>query len=194
MNELSLEKTKLKDLIASKALLRGDFTLASGLKSDFYLDTRLISLSAEGLGAICAALWPDLLELREKYNATVLAGPALGAIPIISALSLYSGQLGLPFGAAIIRQTAKQHGTGKMIEGALSAGENVILVEDVVTSGKSSLMALEALRAHGCIVKSFVCLVKRDDAGEEALRGAGIEDFRGLFALSELLGSDYNKS
>lgn len=149
------------------ALLRGSFTLRSGATSDRYFDKyrvtcdpSLLDPVAVRLAALVRALAPD---------AARIVAPALGAVPLATALSLRAC---LPI--AIVRDGAKQHGTASHIEGVTVPGEEAVLVEDVVTSGGAALEALDAARAAGITVRTALCVLDRNGGGREALAAAGV--------------------
>ncbi|KQC07623.1 MAG: orotate phosphoribosyltransferase [Methanolinea sp. SDB] len=155
------------------AVIRGDFTLASGKKSDYYIDVKSVLTD------------PGLLEyLAGKIAGTcsfdVVAGVAVGAVPIAVAVSLVSGK---PF--AIIRSSGKDHGKESMIIGDVK-GKDVLLVEDVITSGGSVLFGIEQLRAGGAHADSVVTIVDRHAGGEAALREQGVS-LIALTSVAEIL-------
>jgi len=149
------------------ALLRGTFTLRSGVTSDRYFDKYRITCDPHLLGPIAARLGV-LQRAHEPEVARVLA-PALGAVPLAAALSL---DIAIPF--AIVRDTTKGHGTSNRIEGVVAAGERALLVEDVVTSGGAALDAVEAGRAAGLVIDHALCVLDRDGGGREALASVGV--------------------
>jgi len=155
------------------ALIRGDFTLVSGKKSDYYIDVKSVLTD------------PGLLEyLAGKIAGTcsfdVVAGVAVGAVPIAVAVSLVSGK---PF--AIIRSSGKDHGKENMIIGDVE-GKDVLLVEDVITSGGSVLFGIEQLRAGGAHADTVVTIVDRHAGGEAALRERGVS-LIALTSVAEIL-------
>jgi len=147
-----VDDAALLSAIREHAYLEGDFLLRSGRRSSYYLDKYRFETR------------PELLEALVEPDAVRLAGPELGAVPIITAASLRSG---LPF--VIVRKAAKDYGTAKRLEGAFEAGECVCLIEDVVTSGGAALDTVEALRGAGLQVRNAVCVVDREEGGIDAL-------------------------
>jgi orotate phosphoribosyltransferase len=176
-------REQLKDVLTSQSLLRGDFTLASGLKSSFYLDVRRTSMHPAG-AALCAEL---LLDALEDLHPSAIGGPVLGAAPLVGAIAAESFRRGKPVPTFLIRKEAKGHGTAKLIEGHFPAGGEVALVEDVVTTGDSVLRALAVARGEGAVVRRIVAVVDRELGGEAAFAKHDVE-FRALFKVSELLG------
>ncbi len=169
---------RLIALLASLSAKRGDFVLASGRRSNLYVDCRLTAMHPEGQLLIGRA---GLAALREcGWPVDSVGGLTLGADPIAYAIAHASalahergdGEMVRGF---TIRKEAKQHGTGKLIEGPFSAGDNVVVVEDVITTGGSALKAVEAIRAAGGNVQGVLALVDRQEGGREALETAGLK-------------------
>ncbi len=150
-------------LVEKGALKFGDFTLTSGKKSSFYVDLKAAFTDPVLLRRVVQRLVP--------YTAGVqrLAGTELGAVPLLVALAL---ETGLPY--VILRKKARGHGTGRAYEGEIRAGEKVLLVEDVATSGGTIQRAAEVLRGEGAQVERAVCVVDREEGGAESLREMGI--------------------
>jgi orotate phosphoribosyltransferase len=167
-----------RDLVAA-AVLRGDFTLRSGQKSTWYLDKYRLTTDPQLLTRIVDGLATLLPEGNEGIDR--IAGTALGAVPLATALSLWSG---LP--SLFVRvDAAKDYGTAKSIEGMLNAGERVLLVEDVVTTGGASLTAVDLLQAAGATVGQVVAVVDREQGGREKFAERGVS-FASLFTATEL--------
>ena len=171
----------LLPLLATRAYRHGNFTLASGRTSHHYVNCKPVSLSGTGL-ALLGAL---LLEQVEP-DAQAVAGLTLGADPLVSAVALRAALVGRPLDALIVRKEAKGHGTGAWLEGPLPEPGGVITVlEDVVTTGGSSLKAVHQLRDAGYRVQRVVTIVDRQEGGQEAMAAAGLE-LRSLFLLEEV--------
>ncbi len=156
-----------------KSYREGRVVLASGQESDFYIDCRQTSLSAEGHLLIGRLL---LQSISENFpRATAVGGPTLGADPLVSAVSLTSMLEGRPLDAFIVRKEAKGHGTGAWIEGManLKPGDPVVMLEDVVTTGGSSLRAVQRVEAAGLEVLGVLVLVDRCEGGRENIEKAG---------------------
>ena len=165
----------LTSRIREAALLEGDFVLSSGERSNFYVDKYLFSTEPDLLRDVAAALSERLPEGIER-----LAGVELGAVPLVVATALVSG---LPY--VIVRKSAKEHGSsaGENIEGNLSRGETVVLVEDVVTTGTQAVRAAGHLRVAGVEVASIVAVLdRREEDGDEI----GGFPFRALLKMDEL--------
>ena len=161
------------------ALLEGDFVLRSGRRSSYYLDKYRFETRPELLGPLGERLAAAARE--HEPDAVRLAGPALGAVALAASASLASG---LPF--VIVRDSAKQYGTGNRLEGPFEQGEVVCLIEDVVTSGGALAEAVAALRDAGLVVRNAVCVVDREEGGADALARLGVR-LRSLYRAGDLI-------
>ena len=174
----------LLPLLAQKAYRHGHFTLASGRTSNHYVNCKPVSLSGEGL-ALLGAL---MLEQVED-TAVAVAGLTLGADPLVSAVAMRAALDGRNLDALIVRKEAKGHGTGAWLEGPLPGpGSRITVLEDVVTTGGSSLKAVNQLREAGYQVDRVITIVDRQEGGLEAMTAAGLE-LRSLFLLDEIAAS-----
>ncbi len=173
--ETILELAKLKG-----ALLFGEFELSAGGISPYYFDGRLITLDPEGAYHISKALLPIL----KKCDAEAIAGPTLGADPIVSAVALMSYQDGNPIPGLIVRKEAKEHGGKRAIEGPLPEGGRVAVVDDTCTSGASLFLAIDAVEAAGCKVVKVICILDRREGGSDEIRRRGY-DFVALLEANE---------
>jgi orotate phosphoribosyltransferase len=166
------DRARLRELVAA-SIRKGEVTLASGKKSDFYVDGRLVTLSCEG----SLLLARGTLELVRERGFTALGGPVTGACPIVSATGALAAIVGHPLKLFYVRAEPKGHGLQKAVEGPpLARDDKVLLVDDVITSGGSLIKAVERLRDEvGCEVPAALCVVDREAGGREALAAAGIE-------------------
>ena len=169
--------SELGQRLMAASYLEGDFVLRSGRRSRFYLDKYLFETQPELLRDIAAGLAAKLTPY-EPFD--LLAGPELGAVAIVTALSLQSGK---PF--VIVRKAEKEYGTKRVFEGRAAAGQRVVAVEDVVTSGGAALSAVAQLRAAGLQVVGLLCVVDREQGGRAAFDAAGVA-FDPLFTASGL--------
>ena len=177
-------KRRLARLLKEKSYLEGEFTLSSGLKSDYYFDCRQSSLHPEG-----AWLMGRLLaELAKPLAPDGIGGMTMGADPLITAVSLAAREQGLCWPGLIVRKESKKHGTAGAVEGLgnFSPGQRVVMLEDVVSTGGSVLKGCEHLRAAGLTVRDVCCVLDREQGGREALRGIGCA-LHSLFTRPELL-------
>ena len=155
----------------SGALTFGEFKLSAGGTSPYYFDGRLITLHPEGAYRIATALMPILKEC----GAEAVAGPTLGADPIVSAVAVVSYQEGHPIPGLIVRKEAKQHGGKRAIEGPLKKGARVAVVDDTCTTGSSLMMAIDAVEAAGCQVVKVISILDRHEGGSDEIRRRGYD-------------------
>ena len=175
-------KENLLTLLAQQAYRFGDFSLASGKKSSHYVNCKPVSLSGPGLLSISSLF---LKQLNESDSA--VAGLTLGADPLVSGVVMLAAQSGINLSGLIVRKEAKGHGTGAWLEGPLPPKGSVITVlEDVVTTGGSSLKAVEKLRNQGYLVNQVLAIVDREEGGVDAMTKADL-DLNSLFFLKEIV-------
>src|SRR5262245_47445286 len=163
------DKRALMDLVQKLALQLGQFKLASGKTSSYYLDCRKVTLDSAGANLIA----DGMLELLRNDMPDAVGGMAIGADPITGEIITVAGRSGQRLKGFIVRKEAKQHGTGRDVEGPVSAGESVVIVEDVVTTGGSSLAAIEKAEAHGLKVRGVLAIIDRLEGGRETLAARG---------------------
>ena len=164
----------------TQALRFGKFQLSSGETSAYYFDGRLITLDPEGAYYVAKALLPLLIEC----GAEAVAGPTLGADPIVSSVAVMSYTQGHPITGLIVRKQAKGHGGGRTIEGPLKPGSRVAVVDDACTSGASLLHAIAAVEEAGCEVVKVLCILDRREGGSDKIRRRGY-DFVALLAADQ---------
>jgi len=160
-------RERLRDLLRTHSLMFGEFTLTSGKKSRFYFDSKKTTLRPEG--AYLAAREVLALVREQGIEADAIGGMTLGADPIVCPAAALSHLDGPPLRAFLVRKEAKEHGSGRRIEGDLEPGSRCVVVDDVVTTAGSTLRAIEAVEADGHTVVAVVCLVDREEGGREAL-------------------------
>ncbi len=180
------DRQRLKEILLEKSYRQGAFKLTSGKTSDFYVDGKQTTLSAEG-AFLCGKLLFDLIK-NEEHPIDAVGGMTLGADPIVTAVSIASFLAKSPIPAFIVRKEAKGHGTGNYIEGLgnMEKGCRVALVEDVVTTGGTLLKVIERVEEAGFTVGLVVTLVEREEGGAAALQNAGYP-LKWLFSRTELL-------
>ena len=175
-------KENLLTLLAQKAYRFGDFSLASGKKSSHYVNCKPVSLSGLGLLSISSLF---LKKINQADSG--VAGLTLGADPLVSGVVMLAAQSGNELSGLIVRKEAKGHGTGAWLEGPLPPkGSMITVLEDVVTTGGSSLKAVEQLRNQGYFVKQVLAIVDREEGGIESMSKADL-DLNSLFFLSEIV-------
>lgn len=180
-------RSRLAEIIRTRSFGRGEITLASGRKSDFYFNLKPTMLDPEG-----AALLAELtLEALAADNIDYVGGLEMGAVPIAGAIAQLSWLKGKPIAAVFVRKKPKEHGARLSVEGLAKgetlAGKRVVVVEDVTTTGGSALKAVEAVREAGGEVVLVFTMVDREEGASETFREAGLP-FRALFRASEFLG------
>ncbi|MGY6530603.1 MAG: orotate phosphoribosyltransferase [Cyanobacterium sp.] len=186
-NSLSL-KQQLLDMFVEYAYQEGDFTLSSGQKSNFYLNGKQVTLRAQGALTVGKLIYE---MLSDKVQA--VAGLTLGADPMVSAVSVVSAYENNPIPALIIRKEAKGHGTKAYIEGpSLAQGAMVTVLEDVVTTGKSAMVAVERLTDAGYKVDKIISLVDRQAGGAEFYQSQGLE-FESIFTIADIQARNKEK-
>jgi orotate phosphoribosyltransferase len=169
-------------MLAHKSFRLGEFQLSSGSTSDYYIDCRATTLDARGAQLVGEVF---LAEIREQgWEADAIGGLTMGADPIVVAVAVTSGTMH----GFLVRKAEKQHGTGQRIEGFREKGAQVVIVDDVCTTGSSTLQAIEAAREFGFEVVGVMCLVERQDAhGRPSVeKAAAPANFISIFTATEV--------
>ncbi len=174
-------KQAIIDLYLKRALLRGDFTLASGKKSTFFLDSKQVTLHAQGLALISQALLDAVSDL--EYDA--VGGLTLGADPIVSGMVTLAATSKPDLLGFLVRKETKDHGTQKFVEGPVKPGQKVIIVEDVVTTGGSALKAVDRIIDFGCEVVCVLGICDRLEGGAAAFADRKLP-YRSLITIEDL--------
>lgn len=164
-------RERLIKLIRDQALEFGDFTLASGKQASFYLDCRKVTMDAIGASTIADAM----IEALDHDWPEAVGGMAVGAVPITAAILTRAGEENRPLKGFFVRKEAKQHGQGRRIEGPVQPGQRVVIVEDVVTTGGSSIAAIEYCREYGLVVERVLTIVDRLAGGAERFAEHGCQ-------------------
>ena len=175
-------RERLLRLFVERSFQLGDFTLASGRKSDFYIDCRTTTMSAEGQ-VLLGEVGLDTIEAA-GVAPDVVGGLTMGADPIAYAIAGESFRRGRPIQAFSVRKRAKRHGTGQRIEGCFESGARVVVVEDVITTGGSALQACEAVKAEQGTILMVLAAVDRQEGGREAIEQGGYR-VESLFGVDE---------
>ena len=175
------DRQRLIELVKQHALRFGDFTLASGAKATYYLDCRKLTLDSEGANVIASGI----LDTMGDELPDAVGGMAIGADPITAAVITCAWQQGKPLKGFIVRKEAKAHGTGKQVEGPVESGQTAVMVEDVITTGGSSLRAIDHAREFGLTVDRIIAIVDRGENSAEIFANVGVK-FTALVHVSEL--------
>lgn len=176
----------LFELIREKSYREGDFTLSSGLKSRYYIDLKPTLLDPRGAKAVGALAVEWIKSVSSEVVFAGVAGLTLGADPMVMAISLVAWEQGQMLPASMIRKEPKKHGTSRFIEGIenFKPGANLLVVEDVVTTGGSALKAVDILRDEGFEVTHVWSLVDRESGGAEKFKERGLK-FASEFKISD---------
>jgi orotate phosphoribosyltransferase len=161
--DIKKSKERLLKLIKEKAVILGERKLVSGRTSQYYIDGKMITFNSEGLYLIGKILF----EMLRKDNIDAVGGLALGAVPIVSAVSVVSFSEGHPIQSFAVRAEKKGHGTEKKVEGLLKKDWSVAIVDDVITTGGSSLKAIEAVEERGIKISKVIAIVDRLEGARE---------------------------
>src|SRR5690349_14822676 len=179
---MSSARQELLRLLARKSFRLGEFKLASGGTSDYYIDCRTTTLDARG-AQLTGQVFLDEIRAR-GWNAEAIGGLTMGADPIVVAVAVTSGTMH----GFLVRKAEKQHGMGRRIEGFQEKGARVVIVDDVCTTGGSTIQAIEAAREFGFEIVGVMCLVEREEAGGRAAveKAAAPAQFVAVFTASEV--------
>jgi len=175
-------RAALLSLLARKSFRLGEFKLSSGGTSDYYIDCRTTTLDAKGSRLTGEVFFAEIRQ--HKWKPQAIGGLTMGADPIVTAVSVVSGELH----GFLVRKAEKQHGTGQRIEGFREKGARVVIVDDVCTTGASTVQAIEAAREFGFVVVGVMCLVEREDAKgrPNVEKAAGAVPFVSIFTANDV--------
>jgi orotate phosphoribosyltransferase len=179
---MSTARQELLEMLAHKSFRLGEFQLSSGSTSDYYIDCRTTTLDARGAQLVGEVFFDEIRE--QGWEADAIGGLTMGADPIVVAVAVTSGTLH----GFLVRKAEKQHGTGQRIEGFREKGARVVIVDDVCTTGSSTVQAIEAAREYGFEVVGAMCLVERQDAhGRPSVeKAAAPAAFISIFTANEV--------
>lgn len=175
---------QLVDLLATRSARIGEFTLASGARSNLYIDARMTAMSPEGLALIGPLSIAEFTTAG--WSPDSIGGLTLGADPVSYAIAYASALAKTPIRAFTVRKEAKTHGTGKLIEGPFLPSDHVVVIEDVITTGGSALRAITAVKNAGATVIGVMSLVDREEGGRERIETEGYS-VRSLTRASEIV-------
>src|SRR5262252_1237129 len=183
---MSSVREQLLELLATNSFRLGEFTLSSGIKSDYYIDCRTTTLHAQG-AELTGRVFFELVK-QQGWKPRAVGGLTMGADPIVVAVSVISAQVGEPVHGFLVRKQEKTHGMGRRIEGFQEKGAPVVIVDDVCTTGSSTIQAIEAARGFGFKIIGAACLVEREEAGGRpaVAKAAAPAPFVSIFKASEV--------
>jgi orotate phosphoribosyltransferase len=179
---MSIARQELLKLLAQRSFRLGDFQLSSGSTSDYYIDCRTTTLDARGARLVGEVFFDEIRE--QGWEAAAIGGLTMGADPIVVAVAVTSGTLH----GFLVRKAEKEHGTSQRIEGFREKGAPVVIVDDVCTTGSSTVQAIEAAREYGFEVVGVMCLVERQDAHgrPNVEKAAAPANFISIFTATEV--------
>jgi orotate phosphoribosyltransferase len=180
-------RSALRALLRERSVRTGDFTLASGRKSSLYIDARLTTMTGAGQ-LLIGRLGLDALD-ESGWRPDCVGGLTLGADPVAYSIAHAAARAGRTLDAFTVRKEPKGHGAGRVIEGGFRADSDIVVVEDVMTTGDSARRAISAAEAAGARVIGVLCVVDRGEGARESLEGEG-RAVRALFTAAELLAGD----
>jgi orotate phosphoribosyltransferase len=182
----SSAREQLLNLLATNSFRLGEFTLSSGSKSDYYVDCRTTTLHAQG-AELTGRVFLELIQ-KHSWQPQAVGGLTMGADPIVVATSVISAQAGSPIHGFLVRKAEKAHGMGRRVEGFQEKGTRVVIVDDVCTTGSSTIQAIEAAREFGFNIAGVACLVERLEAGGRPAveKAAGSVPFITVFTSNDV--------
>jgi len=178
-------RDQLRQMLLNRSMRFGEFVLSSGATSNYYIDVRKTSLHPEGLRLI-SRLFHELIEHEE---ATAIGGLTLGADPLVAGLMTYAAEKGRALEGFLVRRTSKDHGLRGQVEGNLAGHKRVIILDDVITSGESALIAAEAAESYKAEIARILAVVDREQGASQIFQQKGYL-FTSLFSIGELLPAE----
>lgn len=181
----SPDRDQLRRMLLERSMRFGEFVLSSGATSNYYIDVRKTSLHPQGLQWISRLFW----ELLESEGITAIGGLTMGADPLVAGLMLHSVQSGRPLEGFLVRRSSKDHGTRGQVEGNLAGHKRIAILDDVITSGESALVAAEAAESYKAQVVRIVAVVDRNQGAAQVFQQRGYP-FTALFTVNDLLPAE----
>lgn len=179
------ERDQLRQMLLERSMRFGEFVLSSGATSNYYIDVRKTSLHPEGLRLISRMFW----EILKDDGVTAIGGLTMGADPLVAGLMLHSAEQGRPLEGFLVRRNPKDHGTRGQVEGNLAGHKRVAILDDVITSGESALIAAEAAESYRAEIVKVVAVVDRAQGASQIFQQRGYP-FSTLFSIGELLPAE----
>jgi len=179
------ERDQLRQMLLDRSMRFGEFVLSSGATSHYYIDVRKTSLHPMGLRLISKLFY----EMLQNENVTAVGGLTLGADPLVAGLMLYSAEQGRPLEGFLVRRSTKAHGLRGQVEGNLAGHKRVAILDDVITSGESAMIASEAAESYKAQVVRVLAVVDRGQGAVQVFQQRGLP-FTSLFTIGELLPAE----
>ncbi len=180
------DESRLLKILREKSVSYGEITLSSGRKSSYYVDSKLTTFDSEGVSLVGKLVFEIIKEKGKAISA--VGGLTMGADPIAISTIIAALNENYPLKGFSVRKEAKKHGKRRLIEGNLDVEDKVVILDDVITTGTSTVKAIEAVREFGCDIIMVVALVDRIEGGTEKIKEMGYET-RAIFTIDELLDS-----
>ena len=178
----SIERDQLRQMLLERSMRFGEFVLSSGATSNYYIDVRKTSLHPEGLKLIARLFWEQL----EQDQVTAVGGLTLGADPLVSGVIWWSHEKGKPMEGFLVRKMSKDHGMRGQVEGNLAGHKRIAVLDDVITSGESALIAAEAAESYKAEVVRVLAVVDREQGAAQMFQQRGYP-YTSLFSIGDLL-------
>lgn len=179
------ERDRLRQMLLDRSMRFGEFVLSSGATSNYYIDVRKTSLHPDGLRMISKMFW----EMLQADQVTAIGGLTMGADPLVAGVMLYSAERGRPLEGFLVRRNIKEHGTRAQVEGNLAGHKRIAILDDVITSGESSIIAAEAAESYKAEVVRVLAVVDRAQGATQIFQQKGYP-FTTLFTIGELLPAE----
>jgi orotate phosphoribosyltransferase len=179
------DRDQLRQMLLHRSMRFGEFVLSSGATSNYYIDVRKTSLHPDGLRLISRMLY----EIIENDDVTAVGGLTLGADPLVAGVILHAAEKGRTIEGFLVRRSAKDHGIRGQVEGNLAGHKRVVILDDVITSGESALIAAEAAESYKVQIVRVLAVVDRGQGGTQAFELRGYP-FTALFTIGELLPAE----
>jgi len=178
-------RDQLRQMLLDRSMRFGEFVLSSGATSNYYIDVRKTSLHPQGLKLISKLFY----ETIRSEEATAIGGLTLGADPLVAGLMLHAAEAGRPLEGFLVRRTSKDHGMRGQVEGNLAGHQRAVILDDVITSGESALIAAEAAESYKVEVVRILAVVDREQGAAQIFQQRGYS-FTSLFSIGELLPAE----
>jgi len=179
------QRDQLRQMLLSRSMRFGEFVLSSGATSNYYIDVRKTSLHPDGLKLISELFY----EVLKADNVTAVGGLTLGADPLVAGVMLHAARAGRPIEGFLVRRTTKDHGLRGQVEGNLAGHKRVAILDDVITSGESALIAAEAAESYRAEIVRVLAVVDREQGASQIFQQRGYP-FTPLFSIGELLPAE----